>query len=197
MAEEATKTCPFCGETIKAVAIKCKHCGSDLTGKQTKDKPKKSRKGCVIAIVALVILVLVIAVVAGGGGDTEKAEEISATATPAPTAPPFAEIWGNVQDMTEAQWKEYLPTLAGARVENWEGWVENVDVSGSKYTLLVDMDSPDEFLSTYDVRFAVSEDVGLKLQKDQPVVFSGTIDKVQELLGSITVFLQDVTLETQ
>jgi hypothetical protein len=26
----ATRACPFCAETIKAAALKCKHCGSDL-----------------------------------------------------------------------------------------------------------------------------------------------------------------------
>lgn len=26
-----TKTCPFCAEEVLAAAIKCKHCGSDLT----------------------------------------------------------------------------------------------------------------------------------------------------------------------
>lgn len=29
---QATKPCPFCGENILAVAIKCKHCGSMLDG---------------------------------------------------------------------------------------------------------------------------------------------------------------------
>ena len=31
VAGDDMKTCPFCAEAIKVAAIKCKHCGSDLT----------------------------------------------------------------------------------------------------------------------------------------------------------------------
>lgn len=59
MAEE-TKKCPFCGEEILAVAIKCKHCGSDLLEKPAADAEAKSDSGDNIGYILLLIPVIAI-----------------------------------------------------------------------------------------------------------------------------------------
>jgi hypothetical protein len=57
-----TKACPYCGEQILAVAVKCKHCGSMLSGQQNvavgavKNQFKMRPGFVVLSIVVVAIL---------------------------------------------------------------------------------------------------------------------------------------------
>lgn len=57
---EAKKRCTFCGEEILAVAVKCKHCGSDLLTKQEGQKiAKPADYGVVLLAIPIVGALLV------------------------------------------------------------------------------------------------------------------------------------------
>lgn len=61
--EADEKVCPFCAETVKAAAVKCKHCGSDLTEDGQNHvrevaTPKKKGSGCLWIIVVVVLGVI-------------------------------------------------------------------------------------------------------------------------------------------
>src|SRR5947209_1955737 len=40
---EATSPCPFCGEQIRATAVRCRHCGEYLD--EEDDEPRRRRRG--------------------------------------------------------------------------------------------------------------------------------------------------------
>ena len=53
------KLCPFCSETIKATAIKCKHCGEFLDGRSSFEAEKKSSTSSlgIFQLIAVIIAV--------------------------------------------------------------------------------------------------------------------------------------------
>lgn len=56
-----TKKCPFCGEEILPIAVKCKHCGSDLAGKRKAipDGTSPETIGYVMLVIPLIATLLI------------------------------------------------------------------------------------------------------------------------------------------
>lgn len=167
----------------------------------TEGKKGGKLRSCLAVIGAVVVLGMcgvVVMVALGGIGDDgpEKVGPGDVPAAPVGTVPAFDEVEETVEGMTEVQWKAYLDGLKGQRIENWTGWIVEVDQGlGGNYTVWIDMDEPGE-ISTQDVYCPVSEDLAMSLNLGDKVRFSGTVERASEMLRSISFTLgDDATLE--
>jgi hypothetical protein len=125
----------------------------------------------------------------------EHAAELSAKAAElARQLLAFTVIRGNMNKMTDVQFKQYAASLKGQSV-SWVGWVEEVTgkVFGG-FECLVDMDPPSADFSVQDVTFSVSKEIAPQLIKNKSIQFTGTIESVLRVLGSCQVSLKDVTI---
>lgn len=123
---------------------------------------------------------------------------VEPTSTPEPTPTPYIiasyrEIRDAKSILTDLQWNRYKEEIVGAQVQNWEGWVREVDEDFlGGITMRVDLWGNQTDTEAW---FSVSEEVGLSVRRNEQIYFSGTIASVSELFG-ISIELENATIET-
>ena len=115
------------------------------------------------------------------------------TPTPYPTAPRIEEMVSKRSTMTEAQWNNYASNLKRHNVTNWRGTISEVSDFLGTYTVHVDV--TDENVGA-DVVFSLPKEEALAINIGDELVFSGIVDSVNMLFGSVTVRLRGIEYET-
>lgn len=104
----------------------------------------------------------------------------------------FETIRKNMKNMTSAKWNRYTKSLKGKRVENWSGYISDVEEQRSGgYEVKIDMDKPGS-MSVQDIYIEdISKDKAMRLDIKEIVVFSGTIKSINNVMGSCAITLKD------
>ena len=96
--------------------------------------------------------------------------------------------------LTEVQFDEWEKSLKEKPVW-WEGVVIDVDTKffSDNLAVRVDMDET----GVQDVYFDVPPEIGISLKKKQRISFSGRIRSFSLTFGFLSIFLKDVTVESE
>ncbi len=129
------------------------------------------------------------------------AENTASTVTdPATVEATFTNICKTDPDWTEIQTGQYLAGFAGREITDWDGWVYEVTEFNGQYKLLVAMEPPGGMFWTRDVEISgIPADMAIALQKEQPIRFSGSISRVERMLGTNCnpIMVKDVVFDAQ
>lgn len=106
-------------------------------------------------------------------------------------APSYSQIAIRRDQLTSTRWDSYANSLIGTHADDWSGRISDVSGSASDYHVTVDMDGD----GVYDVRFDIDSRSAMAFNRGDPIIFSGTIDRVRRSFGYLTIDLSDVTFE--
>lgn len=97
--------------------------------------------------------------------------------------------------MTDVQWDNYKDSLCGLWVVDWQARIRDVGerswLAGG-YPIHIDVSND------CSIYFVVSdEETALSYSKGQQITISGQIDFLSEFFGSITLHMEDITVEIE
>jgi len=148
---------------------------------QVLNQPRRSRSWAILVAAAILLVTLVLVVALIGDRLSNAPRQVVALPTATPSAVYSGEvtpkeICTNLKTMTSAQWIDYSMTLEGKRVDQWTGWV--IDVQ-SQFTdidkVVVDVSGPNSILATDQAVISIPHGQAMKLNKHDRVDVSGTL----------------------
>jgi hypothetical protein len=116
-------------------------------------------------------------------------QEAISTPNVPPTAavvagPSYEEICGaSRSNLTEPQMEMHVRSFEGLSFSNWNGWVYDVVSSSNGYNLEVAMEKRGLFWSRDIVIENIPSDLAIRLNVEQPILFSGHIPRIETTFG--------------
>lgn len=108
------------------------------------------------------------------------------------------EICNNLHNMTSSQWTDYFMQLKGKRVDQWTGWVIDVQNNFTNMdTIIVDLSGTNSLLSTTQAMIRIPHEQATKLNKQDRIEIAGTLQSVIDISGVCAISFNESKLIPQ